>query len=442
MRLIGGNISDTPVKEIADGSAFNVGGAVAVATAPLLVEYGAPARLEATVPTVANYKGMKNHCKSIWKIKDNYYGFLFRDSGDSNKAYFQLLTIDPATGVPTASTKVDISANHASGNYPMAGVTMASASTTATLVLYTVDSSAGGGHTATHNISDCTVTFSTGALSSITGQTDAFDITTLQGSAFHGMIKMSSQHVAVFESANGGATLVTAKGCKVAATRAVHAGTDLSGAVVGNTSGVGVVGAYNEVGDDDTGFVVAGTSGSSIQRAWKLSINTSTNAITEVGTATIPGSTTYTTYASCTGATQNIGDDLYFQSVLKQANYIDTSSGTPVTQVLPEPHLVLTTVVAHADGAADMVVLDNNRYVSIGHIGGNSGPDLIMSGFLYEHGVHLDYALGDTGTGHDSEAAVCIFGLMASSTSATILTVIYTSDADSGNLRYYTVTIS
>ena len=221
---------------------------------------------------------------------------------------------------------------------------------------------------------------------------------------------------------------MTAKGCKVAATRAVHAGTDLSGAVVGNTSGVGVVGAYNEVGDDDTGFVVAGTSGSSIQRAWKLSINTSTNAITEVGTATIPGSTTYTTYASCTGATQNIGDDLYFQAVLKQ--------------VLPEPHLVLTTVVAHADGAADMVVLDNNRYVSIGHIGGNSGPDLIMSGFLYEHGVHLDYALGDTGTGHDSEAAVCIFGLMASSTSATILTVIYTSDADSGNLRYYTVTIS
>lgn len=39
MRLIGGNISDTPVKEVGDGSAFNVGGAAA---APALLTLGTP----------------------------------------------------------------------------------------------------------------------------------------------------------------------------------------------------------------------------------------------------------------------------------------------------------------------------------------------------------------------------------------------------------------
>ena len=52
MRLIGGNISDTPVKEIADGSAFNVGGGGS-SEPPSLIDFGTPT----TVATFSNIGG-------------------------------------------------------------------------------------------------------------------------------------------------------------------------------------------------------------------------------------------------------------------------------------------------------------------------------------------------------------------------------------------------
>ena len=51
MRLVGGNISDTPVKEIGDGSAFAVGGSSD--SAPALIEFGT---IPATGTALSNFE--------------------------------------------------------------------------------------------------------------------------------------------------------------------------------------------------------------------------------------------------------------------------------------------------------------------------------------------------------------------------------------------------
>ena len=63
MRLVGGNISDTPVKEIGDGSAFAVGGG---SGAPALVEIG-------TVPAAGTSLTNINHSYSGWMGNGQYY---------------------------------------------------------------------------------------------------------------------------------------------------------------------------------------------------------------------------------------------------------------------------------------------------------------------------------------------------------------------------------
>lgn len=61
MRLIGGNISDTPVKEIGDGSAFNVGGAASSPDAVTLGAFGS-----ATAITATNWSQCDTNVSTDW----------------------------------------------------------------------------------------------------------------------------------------------------------------------------------------------------------------------------------------------------------------------------------------------------------------------------------------------------------------------------------------
>ena len=112
MRLIGGNISDTPVKEIADGSAFNVGGA---AGDPDLVEIGT---IPAEGSAASNFDESLSHrtvsasraCqKTTVKWSDNSFGCFWISYTSPYKLYYSHLTTNSDGSFAAVATKVDLS---------------------------------------------------------------------------------------------------------------------------------------------------------------------------------------------------------------------------------------------------------------------------------------------------------------------------------------------
>ena len=119
MRLIGGNISDTPVKEIGDGSAFNVGGG---ASAPDLVEIG-------TIPVegtaASNFDESLSHTtsggsracqKTTVKWSDNSFGCFWISGTSPYKLYYSHLTTNSDGSFAAVATKVDLSGDLTEAN--------------------------------------------------------------------------------------------------------------------------------------------------------------------------------------------------------------------------------------------------------------------------------------------------------------------------------------
>ena len=113
MRLIGGNISDTPVKEIGDGSAFNVGGAAA---APALIALG-------TWGSAAVVSGWVQHKASVaiaWSASAGYsccwtlvsatqWLSVYRLNSNNSMSY-GILTLDAAGDVDTINGRAALGA--------------------------------------------------------------------------------------------------------------------------------------------------------------------------------------------------------------------------------------------------------------------------------------------------------------------------------------------
>tara|TARA_R110000824_G_scaffold317464_1_gene504649 strand:+ start:622 stop:2010 length:1389 start_codon:yes stop_codon:yes gene_type:complete len=118
MKLIGGNISDTPVKEIRDGSAFSAGGGAAAdpafltlgtwGSATAISATGWTAVLKATVPsgsTVLGYAG------GYVKLSATLLAYVWRDNASTYQMNAATIVLDSAGDFSSATTRQDISAN-------------------------------------------------------------------------------------------------------------------------------------------------------------------------------------------------------------------------------------------------------------------------------------------------------------------------------------------
>ena len=120
MRLIGGNISDTPVKEVGDGSAFNVGGGGGGAAALLTLGSFSSASTATGWDSIApfatfgaNHPGNVAHCY----LADDIAVYVWRSSAD-NKVKASVVTFD-SNGDPTSGTEQDLSDFTTSANAPV-----------------------------------------------------------------------------------------------------------------------------------------------------------------------------------------------------------------------------------------------------------------------------------------------------------------------------------
>ena len=111
MRLIGGNISDSGVKRVSDGSAFNVGGGAAEAPAVMTLGTAGTAGTFSNIvdcdsPQVAR-RIHTQHGAVDWG--DNSKGYFFADNGDSYKLKYCHLEFNSSTGaLATENSLVDL----------------------------------------------------------------------------------------------------------------------------------------------------------------------------------------------------------------------------------------------------------------------------------------------------------------------------------------------
>ena len=113
MRLIGGNISDTPVKEIADGSAFNVGGAAGAPALITLDSFSAAATAtgwDSLEPNTSgeSWGGTGYGTVKQQHMKDDQDVYVWRSSVD-NKVKAAVVDYHATTGVATYGAENDLS---------------------------------------------------------------------------------------------------------------------------------------------------------------------------------------------------------------------------------------------------------------------------------------------------------------------------------------------
>ena len=106
MRLIGGNISDTPVKEIADGSAFNVGGTVA---APSLSTFGTGSSQGSEITGFTGPTNMLPRAMCNVKWADNSFGMFWIDRLTIFELWYIHIETNADGTFKSAGTAVDVS---------------------------------------------------------------------------------------------------------------------------------------------------------------------------------------------------------------------------------------------------------------------------------------------------------------------------------------------
>ena len=107
MRLIGGNISDSPVKEIGDGSAFNVGGTVA---APTLSTFGTGSSQGSAISGMNNIYPFqpRHYCNIKWA--DNSFGHFWIDRYTPWEIWYQHLETNADGTLASVGSAVDVQA--------------------------------------------------------------------------------------------------------------------------------------------------------------------------------------------------------------------------------------------------------------------------------------------------------------------------------------------
>ena len=106
MRLIGGNISDTPVKEIADGSAFSVGGTV---PAPTLSTFGTGSALGSAISGLTEAYNMQPRNVASVKWADNSFGLFWLDKASPYEIWYMHIETNADGTFASAGSAVDLS---------------------------------------------------------------------------------------------------------------------------------------------------------------------------------------------------------------------------------------------------------------------------------------------------------------------------------------------
>jgi|TARA_R110002124_G_scaffold282959_1_gene458442 hypothetical protein len=115
MRLVGGNISDTPVKEIGDGSAFAVGGSSD--SAPALIEFGTIPATGTALSNFESYSGLLgdgsggNGGKTTVKWSDNSYGCWWMNKDSPYEFYYVHIQTNADGTFASEGTKVDLTSD-------------------------------------------------------------------------------------------------------------------------------------------------------------------------------------------------------------------------------------------------------------------------------------------------------------------------------------------
>lgn len=409
-KLIGGNISDTPIKDISDGSAFSAGGGGGLVTAPIISGVG-------TVTSLGVYGAQRDSTgqmmtnPNVFKIKDNYWGYVWRDPSASQKPYFTLVTFD-ANGNPTFKTAVDLSSQHSSVSMPITGISM---DNDTSIVTYSASAETNG----SHEIVKWTLNLSTGGLSSPTKSTLAFNDTSNQGSRSSHAAKIADDHIVVLE---GHTTAVRAIGFKVS-TGTFGSATTLSGSASNAAATSGCV-VYDEASAGNTALYLSRHISGTQINASLLTINTSTQAITETYSAQPTVSTPYFNPRCVVNVDTNsfyaVGTSIIFLINTDGSLSISTMSGTPTG----------------GGYHCGLVKVSNNRYI---FAAARNNTDIATQGYAYDPSTGIwqfaprDYSLN--GTLGDGAGGISVLGLMIATENSTRVVCLMVTDG--GNLTYY-----
>jgi len=407
-KLIGGNISDTPIKDISDGSAFSAGGG-GLATAPVISGVGAVTSLGVYGAQRDSSNAMMTN-PNVFKIKDNYWGYVWRDPSASQKPYFTLVTFD-ANGDPTFKTAVDLSSQHSSLALPITGISI---DNDTSIVTYSGSALTNG----SHEIVKWTLNLSTGGLSSPTKSTLAFNDTVSGENGTHAA-KIADDHIVVLE---GYSTAVRAIGFKVS-TGTFGSATTLSGSAA-NLSSTSPCVVYDEASAGNTALYLSLNSNYTQVNTSLLTINTSTQAITETysGTFTV-GAPQYS------GRTVvNIDTNSFFAAGPSGIFLINTDGGMSVSSMVGTP--------TGGGYHAGLVKVSNNRYI---FAAARNNTDISTQGYAYDPSTGVwqfspvDYSLN--GTLGDGAGGISVLGLMIATENSTRVVCLMVTDG--GPLTYY-----
>ena len=145
MRLIGGNISDTPVKEIGDGSAFNVGGAAGSPALAVIGSFGTATATSSFVDDPSDFCGQSGvpHCGTrIVKWADNSFGIFSLEKASPYALKYTRLSTNADGTFAAEGTEVDLSGDFTTPNGVYSGFDVKKLSASRVVIGYGIDASA------------------------------------------------------------------------------------------------------------------------------------------------------------------------------------------------------------------------------------------------------------------------------------------------------------
>jgi hypothetical protein len=351
MKLIGGNISDSPVKNVHDGSAFSVGGSAGTPTPPVFSNFGSPARAFADAIQESGAGATSSSGFSYFKIKDDYWGVVYRDA--SNNPEFRLITFSGDT--PTFQSAVDLSAKHVlAGAAIMRAVSMDNDTDLVTYSLSALTS-------ASHEVVRWTINLSTGALSYVSKATQALVGTAANDQLQCDICKIADDHIVVTE---GFGTDIRYTGLKISSG---GWGSSITPSNAANMSYAGTNHQMARNGTKNQVFMAMRDDNDTATYFHLVSINTSTQALTENDTLKIGPSTWAHSSAALGGNRQLISieeDKMAFVTAYTTMAF-DLSSNTITLKVWINKGPSYSTGVAYTSPNSGWHHMGNGRFLGI-----------------------------------------------------------------------------
>ena len=443
MRLIGGNISDTPVKEIGDGSAFNVGGSSAPIS-PVHDNYGTPERAFDQLIDESGFRSTTSF--NYFPIKDGYYGVVYRDNASgAHVPRFSLVTFSGDT--PTFQTAVDLSAKHiyVAGACQIRAVSM---DNDTDLVTYSV-SAPTSGH---HEVCRWTINLATGALSFVSKTTQNLVGAQAPDTQMCGIEKIATDNVIISE---GYAADIRYTGLKISSS---NWGTPLTPTAAASQISDVTGHPMHRNGTNNEVLTLASASNYNSVYINLISINTSNQALTEVDHLQIATASNVTATLGGGKHIFNVAQDKLVAFGVNQILLIDaTGSGSSSLSLagfmrMSPPHVRVIYAVSPNSAIWHM---GNGRFYYCGsyyntgtiHVGlvidpDNWGTIAIDGGGLYGSRAYGQPILPPEGGGTASNE-MYVHAIIGSSESAGEVTVLHRSgNIDGGKERMYTVDLT